>query len=114
MHKAEALVTLRRDEEAVYEWSRALSRDPELAQALLGRARCYIRLGLWDEALSDLELASNWAHADPRMQIRIMITYAKCLDARPQQLDRWISLLRRTARQGRDLLTGTSAASALP
>ena len=37
VHKAAALVALGRTEEAVYEWTVALKRDPELPQAYLGR-----------------------------------------------------------------------------
>src|SRR5208283_3194703 len=40
LHKATALVALKRYEEAVYQCSMALKRDPELSQAYLSRARC--------------------------------------------------------------------------
>src|SRR5262249_19751698 len=108
VHRADALVALGRIEDAVYEWSVALKRDPELPQAYLGRAQCYIRLLIWDRALADLEQSAAWAYGDPPLQITIMLTYAYCLPERPDHLGRWLLLLERTARQGWDLLTRTS------
>jgi serine/threonine protein kinase/Tfp pilus assembly protein PilF len=99
IHKAEALARLGRDEDAVREWSLALRRDPELPRAFLGRARSYVRLRLWDQALADLEQASSWAHADLALQWGILATYASCLPERPEHFSRWSSLLRRAARQ---------------
>jgi serine/threonine protein kinase/predicted Zn-dependent protease len=108
LHKAAALVALGRIEEAVFEWTVALKRDPELPQAYLGRAQCYVRLLIWDRALADLEQAAAWAHGDFRLQMGIMLTYATCLPERPGHLGRWLLLLDRTARQGWDLLTRSS------
>ena len=107
VHKAAALVALGRNEEAVYEWTVALKRDPELPQAYLGRAQCYVRLLIWDRALADLEQAAAWSYGDLRLQMGIMLTYAKCLQERPDHLTRWLLLLERTARQGWDMLTRT-------
>ncbi len=105
VHKAAALVAMGRNEEALYEWSIALKRDPELPRAYLGRAQCYVRLHIWDRALADLEQAAAWAHGDFRLQIGVMLTYAKCLLERPDHLGRCMLLLERTARQGWELLT---------
>ncbi len=52
--KALTLMALRRDEEAVREWTKALDDDPEDPQAYLGRARAMQRLGLSDRALVNL------------------------------------------------------------
>jgi len=103
VHKASALTRLGRDEEAVHAWSLALRRDSELPQAFLGRARSYIRLRLWDQALADLERASAWAHPDATLQWGVVATYAGCLAERPRQFGRWVVLLRRAARQSCEL-----------
>jgi tetratricopeptide (TPR) repeat protein len=111
LYKATALMVLRRYEEAVRECTLALKRDPELPQAYLSRARCYVELLIWDRALADLEQAAAWAHGDLRLQIGIMMTYAQCLQERPEQFGRWLLLLQRTFRQAWDALT-RSAVSA--
>jgi serine/threonine protein kinase/predicted Zn-dependent protease len=108
VHKAVALVALGRNEEAVYEWTVALKRDPELAQAYLGRAQCYVRLLIWDRALADLEQAAAWSYGDLRLQTGIMFTYAACLLERPDHLSRWLLLLQRATRQGWEMLTRTT------
>src|SRR4029077_12487465 len=59
LHKAAALVALGKHEGAIHQWNMALRNDPELPFAFLGRARCYVSLGLWDQALADLEQAST-------------------------------------------------------
>ncbi len=111
LNKAAALVALQRYEEAVHECSMALRRDPELPQAYLSRARCYVNLLIWDRALADLEQAAAWAHGDLRLQIGIMVTYAQCLQERPDHKTRWLLLLERTFRQGWDVFTGTSVST---
>ena len=111
LHKAAALVALKRYEEAVYQCSMALKRDPELPQAYLSRARCYVELLIWDRALADLEQAAAWAHGDLRLQTGIMLTYAKCLQERPEHISRWLLLLERTFRQGWDVWTRTSVST---
>ncbi|MGC8643518.1 MAG: protein kinase domain-containing protein, partial [Isosphaeraceae bacterium] len=108
VHKATALVALGRIEEAIYEWTIALKRDPELPQAYLGRAQCYVRLLIWDRALADLEQAAAWSYGDLHLQMGIMFTYATCLDERPDHFKRWLLLLERMARQGWDMLTRTT------
>ena len=111
LHKAAALVALKRYEEAVRECTMALKRDPELPQAYLSRARCYVELLIWDRALADLEQAAAWAHGDLRLQTGIMLTYAKCLQERPEHLGRWLLLLERTFRLGWDVVTRTSVST---
>ena len=111
LHKATALMAMQRYEEAVYQCTLALKRDPELPQAYLSRARCYVELLIWDRALADLEQAAAWAHGDLRLQTGIMLTYAKCLQERPDHISRWLLLLDRTFRQGWAVLTKTSVSS---
>ena len=111
LNKAAALVTLKRYEDAIHECTLALKRDPELPQAYLSRARCYIELLIWDRALADLEQAAAWAHGDLRLQTGIMLTYGKCLLERPEQFTRWLLLLQRTFRQAWDVLTRTSVSA---
>ena len=111
LHKATALVALKRYDEAVRECSLALKRDPELPQAYLSRAHCYVELLIWDRALADLEQAAAWAHGDLRLQTGIMLTYAKCLQERPEHIRRWLLLLQRTFRLGWDVLTRTSVST---
>ncbi len=104
-------MALKRYEEAVYQCSLALKRDPELPQAYLSRARCYVELLIWDRALADLEQAAAWAHGDLRLQTGIILTYANCLQERPDHITRWLLLLDRTFRQGWDVLTRTSVSA---
>ena len=105
LNKAAALVALGRDEEALVEWATALQRDPESPQAFLGRAQCFLRLGIRDRALADLEQAAAWAHSDFRLQLAVLLTYSRCLLERPDHLERFKLLLERTARHGWELLT---------
>src|SRR5271157_517558 len=111
LNKATAFVVLKRYDEAVHECSLALKRDPELPQAYLSRAHCYVELLIWDRALADLEQAAAWAHGDLRLQTGIMLTYAKCLQERPEHISRWLLLLERTFRLGWDVLTRTSVST---
>jgi len=97
VQKARALVALGRVDAAVLEWSLALRRDPELPEAYLGRANAQMRLGRWDLALADLEQAASWAHADPRIELGIVMAYFRCLGNRPDRRQRWLALAHRTA-----------------
>ena len=47
---------------------------------------------IWDRALADLEQAAAWAHGDLRLQTGIMLTYAKCLQERPEHVRRWLAI----------------------
>ena len=87
-----ALVALKRYEAAVHECSLPLKRDPELPQAYLSRAHLLRELLIWDRALADLEQAAAWAHGDLRLQTGIMLTYAKCLQERPEHVRRWLAI----------------------
>jgi serine/threonine protein kinase/Tfp pilus assembly protein PilF len=98
MHKARALVSLGRIDQAVLEWSLALRRDPELPEAYLGRARAQMLLGRSDLALADLEQAASWAHADPAVEVGIVTAYFHCLKDRPDRARRWFALACRAAR----------------
>jgi tetratricopeptide (TPR) repeat protein len=97
IHKASALTDLGRIEAAVGEWSLALRRDHELPEAFLGRALAQMQLGRWDMALADLEQAAAWAHSDPRIELRIVVAYWRCLKSRPDRFPRWLALAQRTA-----------------
>ena len=96
-HKAAALVALGRDFQAVQEWSLALRRDPELAEAYLGRARSHIKLGQWDMALADLEQAASWANSDFKVELGIVVPYFQCLRTRPERVPRFLAVALRAA-----------------
>jgi hypothetical protein len=70
-----------------------------------------LELLIWHGALADLEQAATWAHGDLRLQTGIMLTYANCLQERPEQFRRWLLLLQRTFRQGWDVLTRTAVST---
>jgi len=108
-HKASTLITLGRIEKAVGEWSLALRRDPELPEAFLGRAIAQMQLRRWDMALADLEQAAAWAHSDPRIELRIIAAYWRCLKDRPDRFPRWLALAQRTAREAWNGLAERSA-----
>ena len=97
--RAAVLQRAGRMEQAAHDWTLALRRDPEIPEAYLGRARCYLALKppSWDLALADLEHASSWAQNDPRLELRILATYARCLAERPDRSARWLALFRRAA-----------------
>jgi serine/threonine protein kinase/Tfp pilus assembly protein PilF len=94
--KARTLLALGRSEAATEEWSLALEDDPEDPLAYLGRAQALIRLARWDRALVDLDQAAIWAVDNPGLLARIMVSYARCLLARPGRASRWIALARRS------------------
>ncbi len=96
-HKAAALVALGRDFQAVQEWSLALRRDPELAEAYLGRARSHIKLRQWDMALADLEQAASWANSDFKVELGIVFPYFQCLRTRPERVPRFLAIALRAA-----------------
>jgi eukaryotic-like serine/threonine-protein kinase len=96
--KARALGELGQVERGAGEWTLALRDDPEDADAFLGRARCFIRLGRWDPALADLESAVNWSGDRPTVLIQAVGAYAACLPRRPGHLSRVLGLVGRAAR----------------
>ncbi len=97
-NKARSLAALGELPSAVVEFSRALVRDPEFPQAYLGRAQVLIRLRHYDSALADLEQAASWAHANPWLEFEVALAVGQCLAVRPDRAPRFLSLLRRSAR----------------
>jgi serine/threonine protein kinase/predicted Zn-dependent protease len=109
LYKAASLVALGNDAAGVQEWSLALRRDPELPEAYLGRARSHIRLRHWDMALADLEQAAAWAHADPKVEIGVVMAYVCCLPERPDRLSRCLRLAWRAGTHSYAALASTLA-----
>ncbi len=95
--RAEVLLALGRVQEALEAWSEQLRSDPDDPTAYLGRSLAARRLGLWDQALADLEAAAAESADRPRLLARVVASYALCLPARPNRLGRVLSLARRTA-----------------
>jgi len=93
--RARALFALGAYQESVDVWTQALSLDPEEAPAFLERARGFAKLGLWDQALADLERAADWADDRPALLGRIMLTYAVCVSHRPDRSFRLLGLAHR-------------------
>jgi serine/threonine protein kinase/predicted Zn-dependent protease len=93
--RALALAMLGDDQSAVREWNLALTFDPDDPRAFLGRARSFIRLRLWDQAVADLERAADWAGDDPALRLRIAQAYTRCVFDRPRQLGHALSFYRR-------------------
>jgi tetratricopeptide (TPR) repeat protein len=94
---AVALYELDRVDRSIEEWTLALRDDPEDADAFLGRARCFIRLGRWEPALADLESAVAWSGDQPAVLIPTVISYGACLGQRPGHLSRVAGLAWRIA-----------------
>ena len=82
-------------EEAVEAWSAALANDPEDASAYLGRARCLRQLGLWENALADLERAAERVPDGSSIFTQATLEYFACLPARPDRLPRVVGLAMR-------------------
>jgi serine/threonine protein kinase/tetratricopeptide (TPR) repeat protein len=98
---AEALAELGRTAEAINHWSRALSADPHDPEVLLGRARCCLRLGQWDEALADLETAAALSSSQPRRLAEVAQAYSLCVVRYPDRISRVLTLTRRAAQADR-------------
>jgi serine/threonine protein kinase/predicted Zn-dependent protease len=94
--QAQALMAQGRGEEAVAEWSLALTSDPEDPRLHLGRATALIRLQRWTRALADLDEAAGRAGDHPALLLKITVTSAACLPARPDRFPRWLAQVRRT------------------
>ena len=103
--RAQALMDLNQPEEAVEAWSATLANDPEDAGAYLGRARCMRELGLWENALADLERATERVSDGSTIFAQATLDYLACLHARPDRLPRVVEL-------GMRLLVGRSRAAA--
>jgi serine/threonine protein kinase/Tfp pilus assembly protein PilF len=93
--RAAALLALGNAQRAAYDWTLALTHDPEDVRAFLGRARSFLRLGQWDHARADLEQAVAWNADWSGLGLPIVLTYARCLPARPEQFGRVLSLAQR-------------------
>ena len=96
--RARALWELDRCHESIAAWTLALRDDPEDADAFLGRARCFARLGRWDPALADLESAVNWSFDRPQVLAQSALVYVSCLAERPNRLSRVFGLALRGSR----------------
>lgn len=94
--RAQALLDIGQAQQALEAWTSALGYDPEDPRAYLGRARTLMRLKRWDSALADLENATVWSQADPRLLARTTLIYAACLPARPSRLPRVLALARQS------------------
>src|SRR5262249_39655800 len=95
--RAQVLLDLGRAAESVANWTLALRDDREDAEAFLGRARCFIKLGRLEPALADLESATNWSGDRPNVLAPIAVAYASCLPARRDRLGRVLCLSYRAA-----------------
>jgi serine/threonine protein kinase/predicted Zn-dependent protease len=93
--KARALMALGRRESALEAWSAALAQDAEDPEAFLGRARCLRSLGLWENALADLEQAAERAPDGSWLLARVAFEYLAILPARSDRLPRVAALARR-------------------
>jgi tetratricopeptide (TPR) repeat protein len=93
--RARAQLALGNVEAAVRDWNLALAHDQEDPDAFLGRARAFLRLGWWDHARADLEQAAAWTDDWPRLGLPIVLGYARCLLARPEQFPRVLTLAAR-------------------
>jgi eukaryotic-like serine/threonine-protein kinase len=93
--RAQVLWELGRYQESTAEWALALRDDPEDADAFVGRARCFARLGRWDPALADLESAVDCSYDRPSILARATLVYASCLTQRPNRLSRVVGLASR-------------------
>ncbi|HEX8204251.1 MAG TPA: tetratricopeptide repeat protein, partial [Isosphaeraceae bacterium] len=90
--RARVGMALDRPEEALDDWSRVVADAPDDPDALLGRARAFVRLRLWDQALADLERAAGRSAPGSPGFGRITRTYAACLLGRPDRLPRVFAL----------------------
>ncbi len=93
--QANALFALGRYQEAIDAWTQVLSQDPEEAPAFLERARAFAALGLWDQALADLERAADWTDDRLAFLVRLTLVYVDCVKHRPERSLRLLGLARR-------------------
>jgi serine/threonine protein kinase len=90
--RGRAMMALGRHERAVDAWSAALADDPDDAESFLGRAKCMRRLGLWENALADLQRAAERAPDGSPVLIRVTLAFVACLPARPDRFPRVVEL----------------------
>ena len=93
--RARALMDLDHPEQAVEAWSAALANDPDDASAYLGRARSLRQLGLWENALADLERAVERVPDGSSIFTQSTLEYFACLPARVDRLPRVVGLAMR-------------------
>jgi len=105
--RAEAYTMLGRHPSAITSWSLAIRKDPQRAEAYLGRARSRLAQGQWSEAVVDLSRATSSAHGDLGLEGRAFLSLTRCLAFEPSLARRWVSMGRRLAvhawEQWRDL-----------
>lgn len=95
--RAEALLALGRNDDAVEAWTLAINADPQDPGSFLGRARASQRTGLWgDYAMADLEQAAAWAGDHPELLLEITREYARLVGDRADRLPRVLSLAGRS------------------
>jgi serine/threonine protein kinase/Tfp pilus assembly protein PilF len=107
--RARAQMALGNAELALRDWSLALIYDPEDPRAFLGRARAFLRLRRWDNARADLEQAASWTDDWASLGWPIVVSYLRCLPARPDQLPRVLALARRALAAPRTTLPSRPA-----
>jgi len=98
MLRAQAYMALGQHSSAVTSWNLAIRKDPQLAEAYLGRARCRLSRGQWSEAVVDLSQAAAWARHDVGIESQAFLSFTRCLAFQPSLAARWISMGRRLAR----------------
>jgi serine/threonine protein kinase/Tfp pilus assembly protein PilF len=93
--RAQAYMAMGRHSSAITSWNLAIRKDPQLAEAYLGRAHCRLMQGQWSEAVVDLSHAMAWAHDDVGLEVQAFWGFTRCLAYQPSLARRWISMGRR-------------------
>jgi eukaryotic-like serine/threonine-protein kinase len=96
--RAEALMAVKRLYAAVEDWKLALRHDREDPRFYLGRARTFVMLKQWDNAIADLESAAGWASDRPDLLAETLTVFRLCLPERPDRVSRVQELERRAKR----------------
>ncbi len=90
--RAQVLARLGRHREALDGWNRVIAADPNDAQAYLGRARAFLAIARWDQALADLEHASGLAGDRRDLLGAIAWSYLGYLRQEPSRWPRVVAL----------------------
>jgi len=93
--RAQALSLLGRPREALECWNRVIASDPNDAAAFLGRARVFLAIPRWDQALADLEHACGLAGERRDLLAGIAWSYLHYLRPEPGRWPRVLALVRR-------------------
>jgi regulator of sirC expression with transglutaminase-like and TPR domain len=101
--RARALARLERPEAAIEAATAAARLDPDDPRPYMERARQFVALDQWDQALADLELAAGRLPEWPGLAGELADLYALCLPVRPDLIDRVTALGRRVAEETGDL-----------